>query len=154
MYLNPYNWSSWNNPTSALLDTMVSQSIQRSILEKTIQNQSGTVPEAGAPAPASAAAARLPIAITDFEGGSRGDAAARLAASLDGLGAKEREQFEAMFVQGMAAVEADPGFRKNNLANAVTFLILAKPDGGEGTGRVGRRSGRAPGGGQRHAGEQ
>ena len=38
---------------------------------------------------------------------------------------EEKKQFEAVFTSAFAQIEGDKGFRKNNVANALTFLIVA-----------------------------
>jgi hypothetical protein len=126
-YVNPYNGSQWNNPMSATCDVMITNSIQKKMLEKALArkragqaaNQSG-----GATAPASAATApKYELSASAFtpEGGRL--MPDKLAAGAAGVDDAQKHQLAEAFRQTLTTYEAQ--VPKNNVAFAMGFLIAA-----------------------------
>jgi hypothetical protein len=130
-FTNPYNWSSWNNPVSSSIDLMISQRIERQVLERSLLKKYGKAPTAAAapapaPAPEQKPPPKQPLTATDFKPvGPKGKVAATFAASLEGLDATQKKQFETVFNDAVKAIEAEKDFRKNNLAYALALLLGA-----------------------------
>src|SRR5688572_23579569 len=93
-YTNPYNYSSWNNPVSASIDLMISQRIQRQMLERSIAQKYGAVPKTApaADAPPAPKVVKQPIAKTDLKSWTKGAVADQLGASVTGVSAAEKKQ--------------------------------------------------------------
>jgi hypothetical protein len=126
-YSNPYNGTTWNNPVSAMCDVMITNSIQKKMLEKSLaQKRSGNA--AGQPASGSGTAAP-PVApkhelsasgFTPLGGRLVPD---KIADGVAGVDPAQKQQLAEVFRQTLATYEAQ--VPKNNVAFAMGFLIAA-----------------------------
>ena len=136
-YTNTLNGRQFSNMHAANADFLMSQMIQqgqwnvmRLTMEQAIEKQrraQGVAPapaqgRAPAPKPAPAKVAyKHPLSATDFKpAGARTVPQQLSAAVTDG---NDRRQFEAACRDILATIEKTPGFRKNNLAAAMTVLL-------------------------------
>ncbi len=134
-YTNILNGRQFNNMYAANADFMLSQMIQRGqwnsmnlALQQQIRQQQARQPGAApapAPAPAApkatAAAYRFPITATDFRPAGPRNAPEMLASGA--ANPKDRQQLVEAGRSIHKAIEATPGFRRNNLAAAMTVLL-------------------------------
>lgn len=126
-YTNPYNGTTWNNPVSAMCDVMITNSIQKKMLEKSLaQKRSGNA--AGQPAGRSATTA--PPAAPKHELSASGFTPAggrlvpdKIADGVAGVDPAQKQQLAEVFRQTLANYEAQ--VPKNNVAFAMGFLIAA-----------------------------
>jgi len=110
---------SFNNPMSAMMDTMIQQSIERKLLEKALLKKYGD-----APAPAAKVEVKptpsAPLAATDFKPGPH-----TVAAKFGDLAAtpEDKRALAAACAQILEGIEGQPDFRKNNVAYGLAVLI-------------------------------
>ena len=126
-WVNPYNESMWNNPMSATCDVMITNAIQKKMLERAIaRKQAGqasgqtadkAAPETAAPAPKHELSAST---FTPVGGRLMPDKIADGAAGVD---AAQKQQLGQVFRQTLTTYEAQ--LPKNNVAVAMGFLIVA-----------------------------
>lgn len=139
-YTNTMNGRQFSNMHAANADFLMSQMIQqgqwnimRMTMEQTIEKQrraQGLAPapaaQGRAPAPAPKAAPakvayKYPLTATDFKPAGARNVPQQLSAAVGDP--NERRQFEAACREILATIEKTPGFRKNNLAAAMTVLL-------------------------------
>jgi hypothetical protein len=126
-YTNPYNGTRWNNPVSAMCDVMITNSIQKKMLEKSLaQKRSGTA--AGQPAgrgetAASPAAPKHELSASGFTPVGGRLVPDKIAAGAAGVEPAQQQQLAEVFRQTLTVYEAQ--VPKNNVAFAMGFLIAA-----------------------------
>lgn len=129
-YTNTMNSRQFNNMYAANADFLMSQMIQQSqwramrmTLDPQVNRQRGQ--SQGVLAPAAAlppvGAFKLPLSATDFKPTGKRDAPEQLAAGATEAG--DRQQLIEAGRTILKTVEATPGFRRNNLASAMTLLL-------------------------------
>lgn len=121
-WVNPYNGSQWNNPVSASCDVMITNYIQKKMLEKSIARQhAGSAGQpAGQSAPAAPKHELSASAFTPQAGRLMPD---KIADGAAGTTPEQKQQLAAVFRQTLDAYEAQ--VPKNNVAFAVGFLVAA-----------------------------
>jgi hypothetical protein len=107
-----------------ILSSMQKRSQMISYVNSVRASQSATAGRAPAPvaAPKSAAAPRQPITATDFKPAGKRDTAEQMASAVakpDG-----RAQMLQAFREIQPMIEGMPGFRRNNLASALTIMVV------------------------------
>ncbi len=120
-YMNPYNGLQFRSVYQANIDRILSESIQRKMLESAIRRRlaanDGTT-ASSAPAPATY---RHAVSATDFVPAGKRRVAEQIAASS--ANAAERKQLIEACRRIQAEIENTPGFRKNNFANGLALLV-------------------------------
>lgn len=113
---NPYTGTNWNNPMSSLADTMLYNSMQRQMLQASLNAQNKKK------AAAAAAATHAPAATLDFKP-APGHPAVK--AFLDGanLPADQRAAFQQVI--DATFTEVEKRLRKNNLATGMGVALAA-----------------------------
>ncbi len=126
-YTNPYNGTTWNNPVSAMCDVMITNSIQKKMLEKSLaQKRSGSaaVQPTGTAAPAAAPAApKHELAASGFTPLGGRLMPDKIAAGVAGIEPAQQQQLAQAFRQTLATYEAQ--LPKDNVSFAIGFLIVA-----------------------------
>lgn len=136
-YMNTMNGRQFSNMHAANADFLMSQMIQqgqwnimRMSMDQAIEKQrraQGLAPapaQGRAPAPKAAPAKvayKYPLTATDFKPAGARNVPQQLSAAVGN--AADRRQFEAACRDILATIEKTPGFRKNNLAAAMTVLL-------------------------------
>lgn len=127
-YTNTLNGRQFSNMYAANADFLMSQMIQQAgwaSMRASINRQAakGQAAPAQRPAPAAPAKASyaFPIAASDFKPAGARKVPEQLAQAI--ADPKERAQFVKAASEILATIEATPGFRKNNLAAAMTVLL-------------------------------
>lgn len=120
-YTNMYTGRTFNNPTSALLDTMILHAGQRQMMMTALRRQQGT--KAGAPA-APPTPARTAQQVVSFKPAPAPVALRNVAAKL-GRDDKEVTELADFFRAGMKAYEQEAAkdHHPNDLAEAMTFYV-------------------------------
>ena len=128
-YMRP--GSSFSNISAMQADMTLSNMIrqgqmrsQKLLMDKLIAQQAGKAtpsPTAQAAAPALLAAPTAPLSATDFKPSATRKAAEQIAAAVSEPAA--RAQMVQVCREILSTVEATPGFRKHNLASALTLLL-------------------------------
>jgi hypothetical protein len=127
-YVNTMTGTQWNNPMSSMLDFTISQNIQKNIFEGSLRRQygealvtTGRARELPPPPTAPVHRVHVPITASDFEGTGRRTMPPALCEA--GKTAGEKAQLAQMCRQILDAMEGEKGFRRNNVAFALTVLI-------------------------------
>jgi hypothetical protein len=114
-FRNPYTGTTWNNPVSSSVDTMLLHHTQKKMLERSIAAQQGKK--------AAATVARAPLTASDFVPAKKGRPAVKAFLDSAGLPKDQRAAIEQVIDLTFAAVEK--GGRKNNVATAMGIAIGA-----------------------------
>lgn len=122
-FTNTYNMSSWNNPISATCDLLISQQIQRKMLEKSVENSYGknfrsnpVVKRSSKPAKP-----KFPIATTDFKRISPWLMPMAFAKSIPGTTPDQQKELSATFTVVLDSVLKET--KRPNLAYGLAVLI-------------------------------
>jgi hypothetical protein len=123
-WTNPYTHTTWNNPTSSLLDTFNYGRMQQHMLEKSFAARRADTP-AGSMAPAARAAPSAPVAhrnlaASDFIPASRGRPTVETYLAAPNLTPQARQSMRAMF---NATFDLLGKTRRNNVATALTGAL-------------------------------
>lgn len=128
-YTNPYTGTTWNNPMSSYLDTVIQHRIQSRMLERQIgvrygvrRRDSGPVRHAAGRTP-KISTPSFPIEATDFRPTVRRLLPNVLAESTPGTNAEQKQALSNIYNLSLDAFEKEA--RKNNVAYALTFLLGA-----------------------------
>lgn len=120
-YTNSMTGQRFGNMWSANADYMTSRMIQQNQMRSLQQSVQAQVRGQPAPPAARAAAFRLPLTMTDFKPAGPRNAPEQLAAGA--ANAKDRQQLIDAGRGIHRSIEVVPGFRKNNLASAMTVIL-------------------------------
>jgi len=127
-YTNSMTGRSFNNMYAANADRIMSQMIQqagyqamRSSIEASVKKNAAAGGGATAAQAPAKVAYKLPITATDFKPAGTRNVPEQLAAQVPN--AAERAQVVAAGKQILKTIEATPGFRKNNVAAAMTVIV-------------------------------
>ena len=131
-YTNTLNGRQFNNMYAANADFLMSQMIQqgqwnvmRLAMEQQVAKQRAAQQAGRKAAPAAPAAKsvtyKYPLSATDFKPAGARNVPQQLGAAVGNP--KDRADFEKACREILQAIEATPGFRKNNVAAAMTVLL-------------------------------
>jgi hypothetical protein len=126
-FTNPYNGTTWNNPVSAMCDVMITNSIQKQMLEKSLARKRSGI-AAGQPAgkaepAAPAAAPKHELSASGFTPLGGRLVPDKIADGAAGVDPAQKQHLAQVFRQTLATYEAQ--LPKNNVAFAMGFLIVA-----------------------------
>jgi hypothetical protein len=118
-WTNPYTHTTWNNPTSSLLDTFNYGRTQQHMLEKSFAARQADRPAGPAARPAAPVAHRN-LAASDFIPASHGRPTVENYLAAPNLTPEARQQMRAMFA---ATFDLLGRTRKNNVATALASVM-------------------------------
>lgn len=111
--------STWNNPTSALLSQMILNDINRRALQASLQKNSGSQGVTSS----KPSSYQYPLSKTDFKFKGKPTQQKACASMTDHPA--DQQQLAKLCLSLFQQIEANPDFRKHNLATALAFLLGA-----------------------------
>lgn len=122
-FTNTYNMSSWNNPTSAFCDVLISQHLQRLTLGKAVENKYGKDYRSSPEIKRTSAPAKpkFPLARTDFKRTSPWLLPMTFAKSIPGSTPAQQKELSKAFVVVLDTVLKET--KRPNLAYGLAVLI-------------------------------